>query len=134
MNPAFVNKNDLSFSNYMTYDKYGKHPEQKYMDAFAPGNNVSSVQTSRTDVESDLRGVTRKISACESIKNSFIKSEGSSSINIPAQHGRAAKKIKLDKKDLKIGENHVRCTCETCLNLKLLPKPKISTFKPKSFN
>lgn len=133
MNPAFVNKNDLSFSNYQTYDKYGKHPEQKYMDAFAPGNNVSSVQASRTDVESDLRGVTRKISACDRIKNSFIKSDGSSSINIPAQFGRAAKKIKLDKKDLKIGENHVRCTCETCLNLNL-PKPKISNFKPKGFN
>ena len=134
MNPAFVNKNDLSFSNYQTYDKYGKHPEQKYMDAFSPGNNVSSVQASRTDVESDLRGVTRKITACESVKNSFIKtSEGSSSINIPEQFGRAAKKIKLDTKDLKIGENHVRCTCETCMNLNI-PKPKVSTFKPKGFN
>ena len=134
MNPAFVNKNDLSFSSYQTYAKYGKHPEQKYMDAFSPGNNVSSVQTSRTDVESDLRGVTRKITACESVKNSFIKkSENSSSINIPEQFGRAAKKIKLDTKDLKIGENHVRCTCETCLNLNL-PKPKISNFKPKGFN
>lgn len=133
MNPAFVNKNDLSFSSYQTYEKYGKHPEPKYMDAFSPGNNVSSVQTSRTDVESDLRGVTRKISACESVKNSFIKSEGSSSINIPEQYGRASKKIKLDTKDLKIGENHVRCTCETCMIFNI-PKPKVSTFKPKGFN
>ena len=134
MNPAFVNKNDLSFSSYQTYAKYGKHPEPKYMDAFAGGNVVSSVQTSRTDVESDLRGVTRKITACESVKNSFIKtSEGSSSITIPEQPGRASKKIKLDKKDLKIGENHVRCTCETCMNINI-PKPKVSNFKPRGFN
>lgn len=107
-------KNDLSMTKYMLYSPSTKHTAPLYVSAFTPGNNVSELQSGRTDVESDLRGVTRKLSECESVKNSFLK-------NPKLVHLKEAGVSKPSKPD-----------CNTCSELNTM-KPTLQP-KPRSYN
>lgn len=110
-------KNDLSITKYMLYSPSTKHTAPLYVSAFTPGNHVSELQSGRTDVESDLRGVTRKLSECERcerVKNSFLQ-------NPELVHLKEADVSKPSKSD-----------CNTWSELNTM-KPTLQP-KPRSYN
>ncbi|AII17245.1 hypothetical protein JO84_gp202 [Aureococcus anophagefferens virus] len=107
--------NSLTVSEHTLYKGSTQHPAPAYIDAFTPGNHVSNVQSDRTNLESDLKGITRKLSECESVKNSFL-----------------AKKQKLEHLEQKNLSKNYKCECPTCYGMNTM-KPK-EVPRPRGLN
>jgi len=62
------------------------------------GNNISNIKGNITDIETDLRGITRNNSRCPINKNSWIEKNGQ--IKIPAQLAKCELVINTKKQHL----------------------------------